>query len=483
MAQAGGMYALATQSATVPLFPLFADLRGRAVVVVGGGVVARRKVAALIEAGADVAVVAPVLDPQLLAWVEAGRVRHQLGPFTPESLDGAWLVIAATGDVALHRRIAAEAAARRVFVNVVDDADASSFHVPARVRRGRLQVAVSTGGTAPVLARRVREKVEAELDVALTEMTDVLARERARIRRRFPQPAARRYFYARLLDGSWSDRVRAGHPDARSVFERALNSSAADPRSGRVTLVGAGPGDPGLLTLKALRALQDADVIVHDRLVGTEVLELARRDAELIDAGKRVGENHAATQARIHATLLRQACAGRYVVRLQGGDPTVFGRAGEELEFLRAHAVSCDVIPGVTAALAAAAAAGIALTDRRHAHGVTLVSARAAGDWLAPVAKPHTLAIYMGVGELERLTADLIRHGRDASTPCVLVERASLPGETRLEGSLAGITALARARKVAAPALLIVGEVAAQARRVTRAERCRDGAVAVADVA
>jgi uroporphyrin-III C-methyltransferase/precorrin-2 dehydrogenase/sirohydrochlorin ferrochelatase len=459
------MFTSAAQRASAPLFPLFADLRGRAVLVVGGGAVARRKVAALLEAGAAVTVVAPALEAQLRAWVDAGRMRHLAGGFSPALLEGAWLVIAATGDAALHGRIAAAAAARRVFVNVVDDAELSSFHVPARVRRGRLQVAVSTAGAAPVLARRVRERLEVELDASLAEVTDVLAAERARIGWRFPQPAARRRFYERLLDGDWAARVRQGAPDAERAFEHALQSGTPESRRGRVTLVGAGPGDPGLLTLKALRALQDADVVVHDRLVGPAILELARRDAELVDAGKRVGENHAATQQRIHDILLRHARAGRDVVRLQGGDPTVFGRAGEELEFLRAHAVPCAVIPGITAALASAAAAGIALTDRRHAHGVTLVSARGAagGDWLAPTAQPHTLAIYMGVGELERLTADLIRHGRHATTPCVLVERASLPGQARLEGTLAGIAALARAKKVAAPALLIVGDVAAAA--------------------
>lgn len=474
------MLASSADSVPTPLFPLFADLRGRAVLVVGGGAVARRKVAALIEAGAEVTVVAPALEPELQAWAAAGRVRHHEGTFVPAQLDGAWLVIAAAGDPALHRRVAAAATARRVFVNVVDDAEASSFHVPARVRRGRLQVAVSTAGAAPVLARRIREKLEADLDPALADLTSVLARERARIRWRFPQPHARRRFYARLLDGNWRAQLRAHGGDADAWFEQALQSDAPVRHRGHVTLVGAGPGDPGLLTLKALRALQEADVIVHDRLVGGAILELARRDAERIDAGKRVGEDHAATQARIHQLLLLHARAGRDVVRLQGGDPAVFGRAGEELEFLRANAISCDVIPGITAALASAAAAGIALTDRRHAHGVTLVSARAAEDWLAPHATPHTLAIYMGVGELERLTADLIRHGRHADTPCVLVERASLPGQARLEGTLAGIAALARARNVAAPALLIVGEVAA---RAARPDRCHGATRAVATAA
>ncbi|MGH8182721.1 MAG: uroporphyrinogen-III C-methyltransferase, partial [Rhodanobacteraceae bacterium] len=223
----------------------------------------------------------------------------------------------------------------------------------------------------------------------------------------------------------------------------------------------------------------------HDRLIGPGILDLARRDAERIDVGKRVGEDHDATQARIHALMLHHARAGRHVVRLQGGDPLVFGRGGEELEFLRAHDILHTVIPGITAALGSAAAAGVALTDRRHAHGVTLLAARGGvpPDWHALAAQRQTLAIYMGVGELESLSESLIRHGRNGDTPCVLVENASLPNERKLAGTLAGLPALARARGVRAPALLIIGEVVAQARRALRAERCRGGVVSVADAA
>jgi len=252
-----------------------------------------------------------------------------------------------------------------------------------------------------------------------------------------------------------------------------------------VYLVGAGPGDPGLLTLKALRALQDADVILHDRLIGPAVLELARRDAECIAVGKRVGEDHDATQARIHALMLQHACAGQRVVRLQGGDPLVFGRGGEELDFLRAHGIAHEVIPGITAAIAGAAAAGVPLTDRRHARSVTLLSPRGQTnvDGEALAAPGQTLAIYMGVGELDALSRSLIADGRDAGTPCVLVENASLPQQRTLAGTLAEVAALARERDVRAPALLIVGEVAAQAQCATRVERCRGETSPVAHAA
>lgn len=465
---------LPVESTPAPLQPLFADLRGRGVLVAGGGVVALRKITALLEAGADVAVVAVAPEPAVQALIDAGRVRRLRGAFDPAWLDDAWLAIAASRDVALNRALTDAAHARRIFVNVVDDAERSSVHAPARVARGLLQVAISTRGAAPVLARRLRERLEAELDESLGALTHFLARERARIRWRFPQAGTRRRFCERLLDGDLPRLLRV-HDDkaARAALDAALASTAGTARTGSITLVGAGPGDPGLLTLKALRALQDADVIVHDRLVGPAILELARRDAQLIDAGKRVGEDHDATQARIHALLLQHARAGRRVVRLQGGDPLVFGRGGEELEFLRATAIPHEVIPGITAALGCAAAAGVALTDRRVAHGVALLAAPGVdADALRELAAGDlTLAIYMGVGELPALAKNLIRLGRAAATPCVVVENGSLPNQRVLTTTLVGLTSLAAEERVRPPALLIIGDVAAQA--ATQPDRCR----------
>ena len=482
----GGMNASPPPVQSTPLFPLFADLRGRVVLVVGGGVVARRKIEVLLEAGADVLVVALQLVPELDDWVRLGRVQHRATTFDPAQLEGVWLVIAASGDAVVNRAVAKAAAARGIFANVVDDAALSSVHVPARVRRGRLQVAISSSGAAPVLARRLRERLDAELDDSLEALVDLLARGRARIHWRFPQPGKRRRFFERLLEGDVPRWLRSGNQaQARQAFERALDTGRAEPRSGSVALVGAGPGDPGLLTLKALRALHDADVILHDRLVGPGILERARRDAERIDVGKRVGEDHDATQARIHALMLLHVRAGKRVVRLQGGDPLVFGRGGEELEFLRAHGIPCEVIPGITAALACAAAAGVPLTDRRHARSVTLLSPR--GDTVldeAALALPgQTLAIYMGVGGLESLSRALIAKGRAADTPCVLVENGSLPQQRKLIGTLANLPALAREHGVRAPALLIVGEVAAQAQCAANVERCRDQIHSVAHAA
>lgn len=438
----------ATADVAPPLFALFVDLRGHRVLVVGDGAVARRKIDALLEAGAAVAVVARRPGPALQALLAAGRVRHAGVAFESAQLDGAWLAVVAVADPAVREAVVAAAHARGVFVNVVDDASRSSAHLPARVTRGRLQVAIATGAAAPVLARRVRERLEAELDPSLGALTELLARERARIRWRFPHAGQRRRFFEQLLDGDLP-RLAADGPAARATFERALESGAPDARAGSVVLVGAGPGDPGLLALKALRALQDADVILHDRLVGAGVLELARRDAERIDVGKRVGEDHAATQARIHALLLLHARAGRRVVRLHGGDPLVFGRGGEELDFLRAHDVAHAVVPGITAALGCAAAAGIALTDRRHARSVTLLSARGARPaTTAPAGPGGTLAVYMGVGRLEPFARSLVTHGVPADTPCALIEHGTLPRQRVLAGSLVELPALARARAV-----------------------------------
>jgi uroporphyrin-III C-methyltransferase/precorrin-2 dehydrogenase/sirohydrochlorin ferrochelatase len=449
------------------LFPVFADLHDRPVLVVGGGAVARRKAAALLEAGARVTVGAPVLEPALGDWAAQGRVAHVAGTFEPAWLDGAWLVVAATDDEGTNRAVAAAAEARRVWANVVDDAELSTFHVPSRIRRGPLQVAISSGGGAPMLARAVRERLETRLDESLGPLAQLLTRHRSRIRTRFTDIGARRRFFDRLLDGALPALLRRGASDeAERTFEQAL-AAAPVRSSGSVALVGAGPGDPGLLTLRGLRLLNEADVILHDRLVSPEVLELARRDAERIEVGKQAG-NHHATQAQIHALMLEHAGAGRRVVRLKGGDPFVFGRGGEELQVLRAHGIDYEVVPGITAALACGAYAGIPLTHRDHAQSVRLLTAHCRDsadepDWASLAAGSQTLAVYMGVAALERFGERLVAHGRDPSTPFALVENGSRADQRVVTGRLAELAGRAREHRIASPALLVVGEVAALA--------------------
>ncbi|MFC5743393.1 siroheme synthase CysG [Dyella tabacisoli] len=449
------------------LYPLFADLSGRAVLVIGGGAVAERKVATLIDAKAQVTVNAPELTPQLRRWVDKGVIAHRRDAFQETWLDRVWLVVAATSDREMNRLVAALAELRRIFVNVVDDAELSSFHVPAIVDRAPLTIAISSGGTAPMLARLVRERLEALLDPSLGALTTLATRLRSRIRERLPDMSARRRFYEHLFAGPVAALLRQGRPqEARRAAERALFVEA-EVTAGSVVLVGAGPGDPGLLTLRALRALNEADVILHDRLVSDEVLALARRDAERIEVGKQAG-NHHYTQDAIHALLLEHARAGRRVVRLKGGDPFVFGRGGEELEFLRKHGIAYEVVPGITAALACAAYAGVPLTHRDHAQAVRLVTAHCQGshgslDWNALAQERQTLAVYMGVSELEAFRERLVAHGRASSTPFALIENGSRADQRVVTGTLANLPERASAHAVHSPALLILGEVAALA--------------------
>ena len=448
------------------LFPLFVDLRGRAVVVVGGGAIAARKIERLLAAGARVRVVAPDLHRDVRALVDARRVAHRAEGFRAALLDDAWLAIAATDDDVVNRAVAHAAGERRILVNVVDDAQLSSIQLPAVVERGDVQVAISSGGGAPMLARRLRERLESLLDESLGTLAELLTRHRRRIRERIPDTAQRRRWFDALLDRIAPNLRLHGSLETAELELLTTLAGAPTPRFGSVVLVGAGPGDPGLLTLRGLRALNDADVIVHDRLIG-DVLTLARRDALLIDVGKRVGDRVDA-QARIHAILLEHARAGRRVVRLKGGDPFVFGRGGEELQFLRAHGIACEVVPGITAALACAAHAGIPLTHREHAQSVRLITAHTKDsldtlDWRALAAERQTLAVYMGVSALERLRACLLAHGRSADTPFALVENGARAQQRVIVGTLADLPERAHAENVRAPALLILGEVAALA--------------------
>ena len=463
------------------LFPAFLDLRGRPVLVVGGGVVARRKIAALLPTGAEVRVGSPALDPEVAALVEAGRVMHLDGLFRTDWLDGVWLVIAATDDADTNRIVAEAADARRIWANVVDDAPLCSFQVPARIERGPLQIAISSGGGAPMLARHLRERLETDLDESLGTLGTLLVRHRRRIRAQIPDTGARRRFFDAVIRSDVQTLLRRGDNDGAerrllgmiSASSTASDSGASDSAAsnkageGRVALVGAGPGDPGLLTLRGLRLLNEADVILHDRLVSAEVLDLARRDAERIEVGKESGHHHV-PQETIHALMLEHARAGKRVVRLKGGDAFIFGRGGEELEFLRAHGIGYEVVPGVTAALACAAYAGIPLTHREHAQSVRFVTAHAKQeddglDWAGFAREKQTLAFYMGVSGLERVRARLLAHGRAASTPCALVENGSRPEQRVVVGTLDDLPALARRHDVRSPALLFVGEVAALA--------------------
>ena len=459
---------------------MFADLRGRSVLVIGAGEVAERKVRLLREAGAHVQLVAlEIVAADLREWAAAapagagaaaGSVSWLAREFDESQLDGATLVVAATDDAALNDRVASAARARHLLCNVVDDAERSGFIVPAIVDRSPLVIAVSSGGAAPVLARLARERIETLFDESYGTLARLLEAWRGRIKRAFPDVSARRRFYEGVVRGKVADLVRRQQPSAAGdEIARQVAAPDRDQR-GSVVLVGAGPGDPGLLTLNALRALQSADVILHDRLVSDEVLALARRDATRIPVGKSA-RSHSVPQERIHELMLEHARAGRRVVRLKGGDPFVFGRGGEELEVLAQHGIPFEVVPGITAALACGAYAGVPLTHRDHAQSVRFVTAHCGEsidtlDW-ASLARPRqTLALYMGVAALGRIREQLLRHGRAPATPVAIIENGSRREQRVTLAALDQLEDVALRGGIQSPALLIVGEVAALSGRL-----------------
>jgi uroporphyrin-III C-methyltransferase / precorrin-2 dehydrogenase / sirohydrochlorin ferrochelatase len=448
-------------------FPLFLDLAAKPVLLVGGGAVAARKFSLLSEAGAHVTVVAPSLGDELRAAAARGAVTHLAREFQAADVDGAWLVVAATDDRAVNAAAAAAASARRIPCNVIDDRELSSFIMPAIIDRSPVQIAVSTGGASPVLARLIRERLETLLDSSLGPLAAFADRWRAAIKARFVGIGARRRFLSWMLTGPVAAALRAGRTArAEELTRQALDAGSGLP-SGHVVLVGAGPGNAGLMTLLGLRALQEADVIVHDRLVSAEVLELARRDAARFDVGKFVGGG-GATQEEINALLVEHARRGEYVVRLKGGDPFVFGRGGEEIDHLRRHGVSFEVVPGITAALAAGAYSGIPLTDRRHAQGVRLLTGNsdeqlAQFDYSDLAAGRETLAFYMSVGRLAGLRDKLLSCGVRADMPVAFIENASRAEQRVLVTVVEHMQRDAVMQKIKPPTMMLIGGVAASA--------------------
>ena len=445
-------------------FPVFFDLTRQKVLIVGGGEVALRKISLLERTGASISVVAPQIAPELLARAAAGTLTAALREFVPADLDGARLVIVATSRRAVNRWIASLSEARGIPVNVVDDREASRFIVPAIIDRDPVLVAIATGGAAPVLARRLRERLEALIPRRIGALADWLKALRGGARRKLRDTDQRRRYFEALVDGPAARRFIEGDVQgAQRIAQQLLTRTAAAPRAaGDVILVGAGPGDPELLTLKALRALQDADVILHDRLVSAEVLDLARRDAERICVGKAAG-NVGSTQDEINALMIEHAQQGKRVVRLKGGDPFIFGRGGEELQALAAAHINFSVVPGITAALGAAAYAGIPLTHRGHAQSVSFVTAHAQDgaepDWRALTNSGTTAVFYMGLARLERILAKLREHGAPGTRPAALIAQASTARQQVIAGTLATLGDLAARAGIESPALLVVGDV------------------------
>jgi len=450
--------------------PVFLRLDGQSVLIVGGGQVALRKADSLLRAGARVKVVAPHLHPELEERAARGEIAHVAREFSETLLGDAVAVVAATDQRLINEAVAAAARSARVPVNVVDDRELSSFIFPAIIDRSPIVVAVGSSGHSPVLATRVRAQIEALLPARLGALARFLGAQREVVRRRLSH-FARRRFWERLVDGPVATQVLSGDEAsaqrtlAREYLREQLTTARGANRAalGEVYLIGAGPGDPDLLTLRALQLLGQADVILYDRLVSSEVLERARRDAERIFVGKDQGES--SQQERIHALMVQLAREGKRVARLKGGDPFIFGRGGEEIEFLSAHGIPYVVVPGITAALGAAAAAALPLTHRRLARSVTFVSGHtddgALPDWRFFANPHHTVVFYMGVAQLPTIVARLRAAGAAAAHPVAIIERATLPEQRILRGVLGNIIQLATERQIEPPALLIVGDVAA----------------------
>ena len=441
--------------------PLFLDLSDAPCLVVGGGEVAARKIRSLIDTGARVTIVAPALAETTAELANRHRLDVARREFEETDVRGQLLVIAATGDADVNRRAFAACRERRVLINTVDDAALSTAIFPSIVDRGPVTVAVSTGGTSPTLARRLREQIEALLPSATGRLAEFLGGRRARVREAVPDIDARRRLWDNALDGDLPALIAEGNEQAADSELMRLASGGTP--EGFVSLVGAGPGDPDLLTLKALRALQRADVIYYDNLVSPAVLDLSRRDANRVYVGKR--RAFAGTrQSDINARLLADAQKGLRVARLKGGDPFIFGRGGEEIETLRRHGVNFEVIPGITAALGCAAYAGIPLTHRDWAQSVRFVTGHLRDDvvnldW-PELAKPdQTLVVYMGLAGLRQLSARLIEHGMDPDTPSATISRGTLEDQAVVAAPISGLAQAVEQADVPGPTTTIIGRV------------------------
>jgi uroporphyrin-III C-methyltransferase/precorrin-2 dehydrogenase/sirohydrochlorin ferrochelatase len=447
--------------------PVFLDLASGIVVLVGSGEAAINKLRLLQAAGAYVAWYPVATDPNAAAVVAANaneRIRISTGDPRVDDWSDVVAVISAVGG-SLDQKIAHCAKTARIPINVVDRPELSTFIVPAIVDRGDVVVAIGTGGAAPVLARRLRERIEALLPERIGTLASLLGKHRARLTAAFEDIAARRHFLERVIDGPVGSAILAGQPDAEQQLMAAIDDDRTDPVQGTVFLVGAGPGDPDLLTLRALHALQDADVVFYDELVTPGVLDRARRDADRVFVGKRRGQAGIGQEA-INRLLAEAAQQGRRVVRLKGGDPFVFGRGGEELEHLRDAGVPVVMVPGITAALGCAAEAGLPLTFRNEASRLAFVTAHradeaAAIDWASLADPQTTLVVYMGLASAAAVRDGLIAAGRAAATPAAVLARGSRPDARAEVGRLADLAALA-ASAGGGPAILVIGDVVAR---------------------
>lgn len=448
--------------------PIFIDIRQRHCVVVGGGEVALRKVQALCKAGGTISVVAPQLCAPLQALYAADAIHWHAQPFAAQLLDNAWLAIAATDDSAVNLAVAHAAQARNLPLNVVDAPELCTFIMPSIIDRSPVVIAISSGGDAPVLARILRARLESLIPAAFGQLAKLAGQFREQVKQRLPEGNRRRIFWEDALDGPIAEQMLAGREEAaKQALQQAIDQ--ADQRAqqhtptGEVYLVGAGPGDPDLLTFRALRLMQKADVVLHDNLVSPAIMELVRRDAERIYVGKQRA-NHSLPQEEINQLIIRLAKQGKRVLRIKGGDPFIFGRGGEEIETLAAENIPFQVVPGITAANGVSTYAGIPLTHRDYAQAVIFITGHLKDgtvnlDWQALARPQQTVVIYMGLEALPEICRQLIAHGLPAHHPIAVVQEGTTHNQRVISGTLQDLPPRATEQGFKSPALLIVGEV------------------------
>jgi len=444
-------------------YPIFLDLRDSSALLVGAGAVALRKTRQLLDAGCKVAVVAPDCDRGFVKLISSGAISYRAARFEPAMLAGYRLVIATTDDRELNRQVALSAKQSDVLVNVVDDPALCSFIMPAVVDRSPIVIAIGTGGSAPVLARQVKTNLEASLPQGLGELAKFMGEWRERVHRRISEPAERRRLWETVSAGPIAEHIFAGREEqAGRLMKQMLDGSSADSLTGEVYVVGAGPGDPELLTLRALRLMQQCDVALHDRLVSPEIVALVRRDAQRIDVGKRCGER-TWSQEHINQTMVLLAREGKRVLRLKGGDPLVFGRGGEELEALADAGIPYQVVPGITAAIGCGAYAGIPLTHRDFAQSCVFVTAHGADerefDWGRLARPEQTVVFYMSLERVETICRELRRHGLPDATHAAVISQGTTRDQRVVSATLATLPDAVVSSGIESPALLIVGDV------------------------
>ena len=447
--------------------PIFLDIKDRPVLVVGGGELAARKVESVLKAEARITVVAEDLCQTLQDMAEKGSLEHQARAFDDGDIAGVDLVFVATEDEDLNRRVSSLSQDAGVPVNVVDRIDLCTFIMPALIDRSPMLVAVSSGGDAPIIARVLKARLETFIPAGLGRLAEFAGACRDRVKDAIPEGPLRLRFWEHFIHGPIAEYILAGQEEAAgNILDETLASAgeSGDITSrGEVYLVGSGPGDPDLLTFRALRLMQQADVVLHDRLVTDDIMELVRKDAERIFVGKRRGD-HAMPQEEISQLMVRLAKEGKRVLRLKSGDPFVFGRGGEEIDVLSSEGIHFQVVPGVTAANGCAAYAGIPLTHRDHAQSCVFVTGHAKDDqldldWPMLVRPSQTLVVYMGLDSLPMLTEKLIAHGADPKTPAAIVDNGTRPGQRVVTAPLEDLARRAREEDLPGPSIIIVGSV------------------------